>query len=98
MRWFAFPDYEIWAKPLANERWAIALLNRSDEEQRIVVDWAHGELRDDMHGRDPAFATRTYALENAWTGSAEGTTAGPLERRVGPHDTLVFTLAPRTCG
>ena len=95
MRWRAYPDYEIWAKPLSGDRWAIALLNRSDEEQRIAVDWAHGELRDDMHGRDPQFATRSYTLENAWTGAAEGTTANPLERRVGPRDTLVFTLTPR---
>ena len=95
MRWRAYPDYEIWAKPLSNDRWAIALLNRSDREQRVAVDWAHGELRDDMHGRDPAFATRTYAIENAWTGAAEGTTAGPFERRVAPRDTLVFTLTPR---
>ena len=95
MRWRAYPDYEIWAKPLANDRWAIALLNRSDETQSIAVDWAHGELKDDMHGRDPAFATRTYSIQNAWTGTAEGTTASRLERRVAPHDTLIFTLEPR---
>ncbi len=95
MRWRAYPDYEIWAKPLAGDRWAIALLNRSDEEQRITVDWAHGELRDDLNGRDPAFATRTYAIENAWTGASEGTTAEALQRRVAPHDTLVFTLTPQ---
>jgi alpha-galactosidase len=94
LRWRAYPDYELWAKPLAGDRWAIALLNRSDEEQRIVADWVHGELRDDLRGRDPAFATRTYAIENAWTGAAEGTTATPLERRVAAHDTVVFTLAP----
>ena len=95
MRWRAYPEYEIWAKPLAGDRWAIALLNRSGEEQRVTVDWAHGELRDDMHGRDPAFATKSYSIENAWTGAAEGTTANPLERRVAPRDTLVFTLTPR---
>jgi alpha-galactosidase len=95
MRWRAYSDYEIWAKPLANDRWAIALLNRSDEPQSIAVDWAHGELRDDLNGRDPAFGSRTYGIENAWTGAAEGTTAQPLQRRVGPRDTLVFTLTPR---
>ena len=48
-----------------------------------------------MHGRDPAFATKSYSIENTWTGAAEGTTANPLERRVAPRDTLVFTLTPR---
>jgi alpha-galactosidase len=94
MRWRATRDYEIWAKPLAGDRWAIAMLNRSDEPRRVTADWAHGELRDDMHGRDPALATRTYSLENAWTGAAEGTTASALVRTVAPHDTLVFTLTP----
>lgn len=95
MRWRAYDDYDIWAKPLADDRWAIALLNRSDREQRIAIEWAKGELRDDMHGRDPQFATRTYTLENAWTGKTEGTTETLLERRVAPRDTLVFTLTPR---
>ncbi len=95
MRWRAYDDYDIWAKPLADDRWAIALLNRSDREQRIAIEWAQDELRDDMHGRDPQFATRTYTLENAWTGKTEGTTETPLERRVAPRDTLVFTLTPR---
>ena len=95
MRWRGYPDYDIWAKPLAGDRWAIALLNRSNQPQPISVDWVHGELRDDLTGRDPAFGSRTYAIENAWTGAAEGTTAKPLERRVGPRDTLVFTLTPQ---
>jgi alpha-galactosidase len=95
LRWRASRDHEVWAKPLAGDRWAIALLNRSDAEQRVTVDWARGELRDDMHGRDPAFADRTYTIENAWTGAAEGTTAEPLEQRVGARDTLVFTLTPQ---
>ncbi len=95
MRWRAYDDYDIWAKPLADDRWAIALLNRSDREQRIAIEWAKGELRDDMHGRDPQFATRTYTLENAWTGKTEGTTETLLERRVAPRDTLMFTLTPR---
>ena len=95
MRWRGYPDYDIWAKPLAGDRWAIALLNRSNQPQQISVDWVHGELRDDLTGRDPAFGSRTYAIENAWTGAAEGTTAKPLERRVGPRDTLVFTLTPQ---
>ena len=94
-RWRATPQVELWAKPLADERWAIAALNRSDDRRPVTIDWLHGELRDDMHSRDPAFATRTYALTDAWTGRQAGTTATPLQTTLAPRDTLVFILAPR---
>lgn len=68
--------------------------NRSDEAQRITIDWARAELRHDMHQRDPAFATRTNTLPDAWTRTVEGTTAEPLVRRVALRDTLVVTLTP----
>ena len=93
-RWRGTPELEIWAKPLANERWAIAILNRSDEPQAERIDWAQGELRDDMHGRDPAFAQRTYRIEDAWSGGAGGDTASVFEASLGPRDTLVLILSP----
>lgn len=93
-RWRGTPELEIWAKPLANERWAIAILNRSDEPQAARIDWVQGELRDDMHGRDPAFTQRTYRIEDAWSGGAAGDTASVFEASLGPRDTLVLTLSP----
>ncbi|MXO60158.1 glycoside hydrolase family 27 protein [Altererythrobacter salegens] len=94
LRWRATPATEVWAKPMAGERWAIAVLNRSDEPREVAIDWTHGELRDDAKGRDPAFATRTYALTDAWTGASAGTTVNTKLVTVGPHDTAVFTLTP----
>ena len=94
MRWRATPETEIWAKPMADEHWAIAVLNRSDQPRAVTIDWAHGELRDDMHGRDPAFASRAYTITDTWTGRPAGTTAAPKQVTVAPRDTLVFTLAP----
>ena len=32
-------DLEIWAKPLAHDEWAVALLNRSQKEAKIRVQW-----------------------------------------------------------
>ena len=94
MRWRATPELEIWAKPMAGERWAIAVLNRSNTVQAARIDWANAELRDDLYGRDPKFGERSYRLVEAWTGSSAGTTATPLTRTVQPRDTLVFTLEP----
>jgi alpha-galactosidase len=93
-RWRGTPDLELWAKPLANDEWAISVLNRSDRDQSYTIDWQHGELRDDMHGRDPAFAHRTYTIEDSWDGKDAGTTAVPLELHLEPRDTLVFRLVP----
>jgi alpha-galactosidase len=95
-RWRGTPETELWAKPLANGEWAIAALNRSNAVQDLSVDWLHGELRDDMHGRDPAFASRTYRIEESWDGKQVGTTAEPLEVHLEPRDTLVFRLVPQT--
>jgi len=94
--WIRTPGFEIWAKPLADGAWAIALLNRGDEPQRYTLKWTDYELKDDLKGRRADFARETYTIENSWDGEPTGTTATPLEVQVEPHDTLVFRLAPVT--
>ena len=94
-RWIATPEVEVWAKPLADGNWAIALLNRTAQPRDFTIDWArHGELKDDLKGRRADFAQARFALTDAWTGRAAGTTAAPLVRAIGPRDTHVFTLTP----
>ncbi|WP_370179332.1 glycoside hydrolase family 27 protein [Alteriqipengyuania sp.] len=94
MKWIATPDWEIWAKPLADGEWAIALLNRGDEAQSISIDWAAVELKDDTFGHRAEFAQRSYTLTDAWSGKAAGDTQTALTRKVGPRDTAVFRLRP----
>src|SRR5690606_15291773 len=95
MRWIATPELDVWAKPLDGGRWAVALLNRGDSERTGRIDWAaFAEMKDDLKGYRADFARQAFRLTDAWTGRAAGTTAAPLERTLGPRDTLVFTLDP----
>ena len=94
MKWIATPDWEVWAKPLADGGWAIAILNRSGETQRVTLDWGAVELKDDTFGRQTDFAQMHYTLTDAWTGSKQSDTRTPLTREVAPHDTAVFRLRP----
>ncbi|MCP9223535.1 glycoside hydrolase family 27 protein [Erythrobacter sp. LQ02-29] len=93
--WRGTPETGIWAKPLAQDRWAIAVLNRSDTAREIAIDWANGELNDAMTGRDPKFGERNYAVVDAWTGKQAGSTDSTLSVRVAPRDTAVYLLTPR---
>jgi len=94
MRWIGTPTLEIWAKPLAGGEWAIALLNRGDEPLPARIDWAVHPLEDNPNNRRADFARETFTIEDSWTGAAAGSTATPLQRTVGPRDTLVFRLRP----
>ncbi len=94
MKWIATPQWEAWAKPLADGEWAIALLNRSGETQRVEIDWASVELKDDTFGHRAEFAQQAYAMTDAWSGAAAGDTRRKLARELAPRDTAVFRLRP----
>ncbi len=94
MKWISRAGLDYWARPLANGRWAIALLNRGDTPRVARLDWATAELKDDLKGKQADFAKARFRLTDAWTGQVAGTTAAPLERTIRPRDTLVFTLDP----
>ena len=60
------------------------------------MDWAAlGELKDDLKGFKAEFGRQTYAMEDAWTGRAAGTTASPWVVALAPRDTAVVVLTPR---
>jgi alpha-galactosidase len=94
MKWITVPGLDYWAKPLADGRWAIALLNRGDTPRTARLDWATADLSDGLKNRQADFKKTRFRLTDVWTWQAAGTTATPLERTIGPHDTLVFTLDP----
>jgi alpha-galactosidase len=94
MKWITVPGLDYWAKPLADGRWAIALLNRGDSPRSARIDWATADLNDGLKNRRADFKKTRFRLTDVWTGQAAGTTAAPLERTIAPHDTLVFTLDP----
>lgn len=97
-KWIARPGIDVWARPLAGGRWAVALVNRGDTLRAARIDWAEVALEDNLKGHRADFGATTYRLTDAWTGQPAGTTATRLERTIAPRDTLVFTLDPNSRG
>ncbi|HEU4600734.1 MAG TPA: glycoside hydrolase family 27 protein [Steroidobacteraceae bacterium] len=83
---------EIWAKPLANDEWAIAVLNRNADPRKVTIDWATDTIEDAQFHRNPEFQSHTYRLRNLISHATAGTTAQPLHVTVPAHDVAIYRL------
>ena len=90
--WIKGSDVEIWAKPLADKGWAIAVLNRSNSAQPTSIDWSRFELKDDQAARQAQFDKLNYTVVDLWEKSAVGDTTKPLTMTIGPRDAKLFRL------
>ena len=92
--WVRTAEIEVWARPLADEQWAIAVLNRSDTRRSHTIDFSAHPLSDDLNQRFAKIGERHYRIRDEWTGAARGSTREPLEVSIAPRDTAVFLLTP----
>ena len=92
--WVRTPELEVWARPLAGDKWAIAVLNRSDVQRSHTIDFAREPLSDDLNQKFAKIGERHYRISDEWTGEARGTTRSPLEVIVATRDTAVLLLTP----
>ena len=83
---------EVWFKSLANEDWAMCLLNRSSKAQKISFDWAKEKVVDDFSGRSANFNVVTYNLRDLWKKTDFGTTKKLLSGEIPGHDVLMLRL------
>jgi len=90
--WIKGSEVEIWAKPLADKGWAIAVLNRSNSAQPTSIDWSRFELKDDQAARQGQFDKLNYTVVDLWEKSAVGDTTKPLTMTIGPRDAKLFRL------
>ena len=92
--WVRTPELEVWARPLAGEQWAIAVLNRSDAQRSHTIDFSREPLSDELNQKFARIGERHYRITDQWTGEATGTTREPLDVTVDARDTAVFLLTP----
>jgi alpha-galactosidase len=92
--WIRSPELEIWARPLSGDRWALAVLNRSDAPRTQTIDFAEHPLSDDLNQKYARIGERHYDIRDEWTGRPRGTTRERLQASVGARDTAVFLLTP----
>jgi len=93
-RWFKSADVDVWARPLADGKWAVAILNRSAGVQTHRIDWAAEPLGDDVSQRFAEIGKRHYRLIDLWNGKAGGDTRRPLDLTLAPRDTAIYLLEP----
>ena len=85
-------NIEIWFKPLADNAWAMCVLNRGTTPQKVTFDWNTEKVADDFSKRDAHFDTTTYGLRDLWAKKDIGTTKEPLNTEVPGHDVLMLRL------
>jgi alpha-galactosidase len=85
-------DLEIWFKPLADEDWAMCILNRGSAAREVEFRWQDEEVEDDFSGRKTIFGYRVYRVRDLWTGNDLGTTRQTLTAEVPGNEVLMVRL------
>ena len=90
---FCFRDngnYQIWIKKLSNNEKAACLLNRSDEEKTVQVDFnVLLKANDDYWSSDP-YKLEQYKVRDLWEHKEVKTDKNPLFFKIPPHAVKVF--------
>ena len=78
------PGLQVWAKPLAGGRRAVALLNRTDAAATIAVEWQDLGLARGVRGR----------VRDLWAHAERGARSGGYEVKVPSHGVVLVTITP----
>jgi len=82
---------EYWAKPMANDEWAVMILNRGERTADISYDWKAHSISDELTKREIDFHKTVYNWSDIWGGKS-GDTTRKLEAKVAPHSVLLLHL------
>jgi alpha-galactosidase len=85
-------ELEIWFRPLADEDWAVCILNRGTAPLSVELVWQDETVVDELSGRQTLFKARLYRVRDLWTGEDLGTTREALTAEVPGHDVLMVRL------
>ncbi|MDQ8205249.1 glycoside hydrolase family 27 protein [Pelagicoccus sp. SDUM812003] len=77
--------HQTWIKPLSDGDWAVCVLNTSDQEQRIEIEW---------HRMERALSGE-FEIHDVWNDVELGDTDTPLTAKIGSHDVLLMRLSPK---
>lgn len=92
-RFERLPDsVELWVKPLQNDQWAVAFLNRGSKPAKVQFTWSEKVLSDTVHHRQLDLRQGTYKLWNLWEDAALGATDSTLKTTIAAHDVLLVKI------
>ena len=76
--------FEAWKKPLANNKVAIALLNRNSTDKSVSASWKELELKPDAK----------YKIYDVWKHTIVENTHGAISAKLKPHECEVYVFSP----
>ncbi|WP_225974102.1 glycoside hydrolase family 27 protein [Arachidicoccus ginsenosidivorans] len=86
---------EVWIKPLKNNQWAVAFLNRGSKTAQLQYTWSEKVLRDSVHHLQLDLRNSHYQIRDVWQDKPLGSTNQPLKTVIPAHDILLIKiLAP----
>lgn len=85
-------DYEIYAKPLAENKVALCFLNRGDEPVKVDFNWKYNSIYDGLSGKSYDFSKSIYKIRDLWMKKEAGTTASSFKADLQPHDVILLLL------
>jgi alpha-galactosidase len=89
---FDYGDVEIWAKPLANNDWAICFLNRADSPKPVELNWKENPIYDGVSGKNAEFPVVEYSIRDLWAKKELGTTKDKFIATIPGHDVILVRL------
>ena len=92
MRWMDYGDFEVWFKPLENDNFAVAFLNRSDDPYPLEYNLLNKVAFDLEMGRKSYKVTNAYMMRDVWKHKDLGNTKQTIKTVLDPHDILVLKL------
>ena len=76
---------EVWTRPLADDGWAVCVINPQKVAATLDLRWA-AEL--------PAIGDKVYAVRDVWAHADRGDTSAPFHAEVASHGVALFRLTP----
>ncbi|WP_461642633.1 glycoside hydrolase family 27 protein [Labilibaculum euxinus] len=89
------PELEIWVKPLANEEWAVAFINMSNDELLLSYDWWKHPINDQLTHKQLEKKYKSYSMYDLYASKNIGLTNKNLESKIKGHDVLLLKLSPQ---
>jgi alpha-galactosidase len=86
---------EVWFKPLSNDEWAMAVLNRNNGPAKFEFRWRHTPVKDDLTHRSIDFNAQEYEWTNLWDEEQSGSSKEFLRTVLSTHEVLMLRLKPK---
>jgi alpha-galactosidase len=83
-------DYEIWIKKLAKSEKAVCLLNRSDEEKEVQVDFNLLLKANDNYWTSELYKLEDYKVRDLWEHKELKLDKSPMYIKIPPHSVKVY--------